>query len=85
MKRYFDPTEVRRLCVRTVFSWSRFLDPVSQMSDKVKEEISLWHTDHLQSTNTIRYIRSLQANHVSRNRTLRIKSLGRDIKEDQRL
>lgn len=35
--------------VPTVFSWSRFLDPVCQMSDKVKEEISLWHTNHLQT------------------------------------
>lgn len=48
MKLFCDATDVRQLCVRTVFSWSRFLDPVSKMSDKVKEEISLRHADHLQ-------------------------------------
>lgn len=37
------------MLVLTVLSWSRFLDPVSQMSHKVKEEVSLWYTDHLQT------------------------------------
>ncbi len=38
--------------VRTVFGRSRFLDPVRQMSDEVKEEISLWDADHLQDKHT---------------------------------
>lgn len=33
---------------RTIFSWPSFLYPVSQMTNKVKEEIALRYTDHLQ-------------------------------------
>jgi len=34
----------------TVFHRPGFLDPVRQVPDEVKEEVSLWYTDDLQNT-----------------------------------
>lgn len=31
----------------TIFNRSGFFDPVSEVSNKVKKEVSIWHTDDL--------------------------------------
>lgn len=54
VKSNLNPKEVLlpRMKRQTVFSWARFFDPFCQMSDKVKEEIVIWHTDHLRNIST---------------------------------
>lgn len=41
----------------TIFSRSGFLNPVSKMADKIKEEITLWDTYHLEQTSKIKNTR----------------------------